>query len=151
MCIGSARPAERTLWWPNLDDPDCADRSVATGRYNCFAFAAGDLTRRWAPLPGYYWPPGVPREETLEAYILAFGTLGFELCQDPTVEDGYAKLALYANADGEPKHAALQLADGQWMSKIGRFEDIRHRTIEGLAGPLYGQPARFLRRLRTGG
>ena len=52
-----------------------------------------------------YWPPGVPREETLEAFRQAFAALGNEVCDDDRLEEGYEKVALFAYL-GAPKHTA---------------------------------------------
>jgi hypothetical protein len=59
------------------------------------------------------WPSGVPREVTLNAFIQAFATLGYMLCQDAVLEVGFEKIAFYAirEPDGSfsPTHAAKQL------------------------------------------
>lgn len=41
---------------------------------------------------------------------------------------------------------ARQLTTGQWTSKCGDLEDIRH-TLEGLEGEFYGQASIFMNRL----
>lgn len=45
-------------------------------------------------------------------------------------------------------HAALQLENGDWTSKMGSAEDILHILAEVLEGPEYGHVARFLSRPR---
>lgn len=66
------------------------------------------------------------------------------------MEEGYEKVALFARHDDEgriaPTHAAKQLADGRWTSKLGALEDIEHMEPEDVNGPLYGTPIRFMRR-----
>ena len=57
---------------------------------------------------------------------------------------GSKKIAIYQSG-GLPTHAARQLPDGQWTSKLGRNIDISH-TLPGLEGPEYGQVAVFMRR-----
>src|SRR5437016_6126236 len=99
-------------------------------KHNCIAWAAGDTTQWWWPteagsLRRVFWPPGVPREETLEAFRQAFATLGYMVCDDDRFEAGYEKVALFALA-GAPKHAARQLPNGRWTSKLGEWEDIEH-------------------------
>jgi hypothetical protein len=54
------------------------------------------------------------------------------------------KVALYATDEG-PAHAARQLSNGRWTSKLGRDEDIEHE-LEGLAGSHYGAVVQFLQR-----
>jgi hypothetical protein len=68
--------------FPGLNATDYRVTSPKERRYNCIAWAAGDLRRWWWPEPppddhGYYWPPGVSNEETLAAFVAAFATLGF--------------------------------------------------------------------------
>ena len=50
--------------------------------------------------------------------------------------------------DGVPTHAARQLTDGTWSSKLGRFHDISH-SIDGLSGNEYGRPVLYLRRKKS--
>jgi hypothetical protein len=65
---------------PNLNDNNCQVTSMASRRYNCIAWAARENTRWWWPDPlGVgYWPSGVQRSETPEAFVAAYSTLGFE-------------------------------------------------------------------------
>lgn len=81
-----------------------------------------------------HWPAGAPREETIEAFRLVFGTFGFEPTSSEAIEPGFEKIAIFANSQGIPKHAARQLATGRWTSKLGKMEDIEHdlRDIEGV-------------------
>ncbi len=112
-------------------------------QYNCIAWAAGDGERWWWPHEDAYWPPGVPREETLEAFVELFRALGYETCDDDAVEPSFEKVAIFASDRG-PEHAARQRG-GVWTSKIGFLEDIVH-TVEALQGESYGQVVRFMKR-----
>jgi hypothetical protein len=60
------------------------------------------------------------------------------------------KVALYVDKDGLWTHAAKQMVDGTWTSKLGNWEDIIHHTPQALAGPdpAYGQVACFMVRRR---
>jgi hypothetical protein len=53
-------------------------KSPESPEYNCIAFAANEDFGWWWPIPEslYYWPENTPREETLEAFVRAFETLG---------------------------------------------------------------------------
>jgi hypothetical protein len=117
-------------------------------RYNCIAWAAGDVTRKWWPRRGYYWPKA-PDDESLEEFTRAFARLGYEECVGVELEEGFGKVAIYAGPLG-PAHMARQLPDGSWTSKCGDWEDISHelRAIEGEA---YGQIVRIMRRRQTRG
>lgn len=142
---------------PGLTDATCAITSPTARRYNCIAWAAGDATRWWWPVPlrGInYWPAGAPREETLPAFVAAFGTVGFAPCADGMREDGIEKVALFAKRIGGlivPTHAARQLESGEWTSKMGPLEDITHITCDAVGGPIYGQVVQFLARQRSRG
>jgi hypothetical protein len=108
-------------------------------RYNCIAYAAGDMAKWWWPLPAnvkeVFWPADVTREETLTAFRDAFASVGFVDCDNDNVERDIEKIALFANAQNVPLHAARQQANGRWSSKLGEREDIEHalRDLEGYA------------------
>ena len=134
--------------FPDLKPTDWAETSPATRAYNCFAWAAGDTSRRWEPDPWmqWYWPASVPRRYSLDAFVKAYESIGYTSCSDVSLEAGFQKIALYADIAGFPTHAALQLPDGQWSSKLGHAEDITHRTLACLSRSPYGQPVRFLKK-----
>lgn len=138
---------------PALTDQNCQMSSPATRRYNCIAWAAGNTARKWWPDPmGIgYWPPGVARTETTEAFLRAYGTLGYVLCFDGVLEAGVEKIALYATGPAgaeTPTHAALQLETGEWTSKLGDFEDVTHAVPANAEGPRYGRVMCYLARPR---
>jgi hypothetical protein len=114
--------------------------------YNCIAYAAGDNGNWWWPEPkDTFWP--IPtREVTMDCFIEAFQTRGFEPCEGGDLEPGYEKIAIYANANREPSHAARQLPSGIWTSKLGTLEDIEHTNLQAIEGARYGYVAQFMRR-----
>jgi hypothetical protein len=128
--------------------------SPPTTAYNCIAWAASDDERWWWPDPlfQFYWPPTVSREETLEAFLAAYGTLGYSRCDGDELEPGFIKVAIYIGANGKPTHAARQLPTGRWTSKLGRLEDVDHDSLEEVArlGPNsayhYGRVAAIVKR-----
>jgi hypothetical protein len=134
----------------NLTGGNHVEKSPVANRYNCIGWAASSDRRWWWPTGKGYWPPTVPREETMDAFILAYGTQGYIACNDGSLEAGFEKVIIYAisrpNGTLDPQHAARQLPDGRWTSKMGPCEDIEHDTPEVLAGPYYGDPVRYLRR-----
>lgn len=132
---------------PKLNDNNCLVTSPKTRAYNCIGWAADDFCNWWWPNEEGYWPPGIPVKETIEAFITAFATRGYEKCDDGNLEDGIEKVALFIDeTTNKPTHAARQLDNGHWTSKIGRFEDIVHTTLEAIDG--YGKPIQFLKRKR---
>lgn len=119
--------------------------------YNCIAWAAGVSTDWWWPLEDerrFFWPAAVPREITLSAFILAFQTLGYSICDHDAFEPGFEKVALFADELRTPTHAARQLANAKWTSKLGQSEDIEH-DLRALEGAIYGSVASLMKRPMT--
>ncbi len=135
--------------FPRLEEFAWEKTSDKTKNYNCFAWAGGDAGRVWSPTllgAGVYWPPGIPALATLTGTIDAYAREGFEVCADSRLEAGYVKIALFTDAANEPRHAARQLADGTWTSKLGEHIDIWHEKMEAVGGVMYGEPTIFMRR-----
>jgi hypothetical protein len=98
-----------------------------------------------------FWPHGVSRKDNLEAFMAAYATRGYRLCYDGSLQDGLEKVALFGKKQGDaviPTHAALQLETGEWTSKLGSCEDVRHAKVEDVCGLLYGSVVCFLSRPR---
>ncbi|MGD0970493.1 MAG: hypothetical protein ABSA04_03680 [Desulfobaccales bacterium] len=133
--------------FPGLSHSHLKVTSPEEPRYNCIAFAAEDDQEWWWPDIDSYWPPNVPREETISSFIAAFVTLGYTTCQDENYEDGFIKIAIFVDDNGVPTHAALQLANCKWTSKCGELEDIEH-DLNALCGPnpAYGKIARYMKK-----
>lgn len=114
--------------FPNLHTSSFEYTSKKTSIYNCFAYIAGYTDCWWLPDPLglYYWPPSAPREQTVDAYIKAYESLEYILCDSHHYEEGYDKIAFYLNNKNIPIHAAIQLPSGRWSSKVGKEEDIAH-------------------------
>ena len=133
-------PAE----FPKLANEGYSVESPPDARYNCIAWAAGEVSRWWWPHPNGYWPPTIPEELSVTAFTLLFEQLGYRVCPEADLEEGYEKIALYALRGGAT-HAARQLTNGRWTSKVGQNIDIEH-TLAGLKGPYYGEVVRILKR-----
>ncbi len=135
--------------FPGLANTSFRVTSAATRDYNCIAWAAGETNRWWWPDPdidneAVYWPPNVPREETVEAFVAAFAVVGYEPCVGEEFEPGFEKVALFAK-ENHPEHAARQLPSGRWTSKLGFLEDIEH-DLHAVSGAEYGLIVRIMRR-----
>ncbi len=118
-----------------ITSPRCDD-------YNCIAWAAGpaNTDRWWWPFGDpdkTFWPPNIPREESLNAFRDLFVSLHYAVCDDDDLEPGYEKVAIFADDLRVPLHAARQLPDGRWASKFGALEDIEH-ALHDLVGTEYG-------------
>ena len=106
-------------------------------------------------LPGYYWPPRVPRDWKVDTLKQIFALHGYSVCADLNLEDGYEKVAFYFNdQEDEISHVSRQLSNGRWISKLGLDEDIEHNTLEALESdprrfpPAYGRIIQIMRRPR---
>lgn len=130
--------------FPGLSSTAYEITSPSTFGYNCIAWAANDVTKIWWP-GAYYWPDGMPLDDTIETFVRTFcECLEYERCDSGELEVGYEKLAIYADG-GRAKHMARQLADGRWSSKLGSERDISH-NLAALEGSDYGAVVQFLRR-----
>jgi hypothetical protein len=125
----------------NLNTACC--KSKRTPKYNCIAFAVGDTNQWWWPDEDGHWPDGVKRELSLEAFVATYATKDYLPCTSSEPEEGYHKVAIYGRGQ-VPSHAAQQLPDGRWASKLGQWEDIEHESLSELAE--YGEVLCFLRR-----
>lgn len=140
--------------FPRLASTRFEVTSDDTPKYNCLAWVLGDQENWISPtlfdedLGLYPWPEGVPRENTVDAWMLALESYGFTRCEDASLEPGRDKVAVYWNETTQEIHFALQLASGLWTSKVGRWEDITHE-LGGLAGDRYGEVMGFVSRPAT--
>jgi hypothetical protein len=115
--------------------------SSATEDYNCIAWACGDNTKWWWPDETVYWPDGIRCDETLEAFDDLFKSGGGVETLSDDLEAGCIKIALFAQ-NGKPTHAARQLPNGAWTSKLGKGIDIAH-SLRELEGQFYGTVAKI--------
>ena len=117
--------------------------------YNCIAWAGDDTDRWWWPASfptyGTHWPIA-STDVTVDGFVEAFRSVGYETCEDGSLEKGFEKVSLYVDAEGQPTHMVRQLSSGKWTSKMGGLEDIEHPTIEELCGGSYGAVKRYLKR-----
>ena len=130
------------LTWNNYEV-----KSASDPKYNCIAYAVGDLENFWydAHVNGYYWPPGTPSADTMNGWIKVFSDHGYTETDDSNLETEYEKIAIYASADG-PEHVARQKASGIWTSKMGKGHDIDHPTLSALEGATMGTVVKIMKR-----
>jgi hypothetical protein len=146
--------------FPNLLDGMFVKTSCRDGQYNCIAWAANDTRHWWEPTEHrdgvkLFWPPAAPWDCTVDAYVAAFAWYGYAPCDmDGSLESGWEKIALYGRLEGgrmEAQHAARQLRDGRWTSKLGSEEDIDHLSVRNLyrSAAGYGEVVLYLKRRRA--
>ena len=139
----------REIYYPNLSDDKHCVTSGSSRSYNCIAYAVGVEDRRWEPSDDpteAFWPADVSREDSLDSYISLFTSLGYEHCSDGHLDPGFEKVAIYTDSSGMFTHVAKQEPDGQWISKMGDLEDIKHSSPEVVEGRWNGVVNQFLRR-----
>lgn len=147
----AASPSSIIAVFPGLLGTSWSIESPEDPGYNCIAWAAGDDTVWWEPTPFTYWPPGVPLVPSLPAYMQAYMTRGFSACDETDVDspEDSERIAIFAKGDGIPTHAARQLPSGDWTSKLGQMNDIRH-DLHALEGAFYGSVVQLMKRPREG-
>jgi hypothetical protein len=130
--------------FPRLTPANHRITSPSNSDYNCIAWSLEDTEHWWQP--GVFWPiSGTTNDYGIETLERALQELGYEACAEGHLEPGFAKVALY----GTPQfytHAARQLSNGRWTSKLGLAEDIEHDSPEDVADGLYGPLAKFMRK-----
>ena len=139
--------------FPNLhQDGSFKITSECTRDYNCIAWAVGKSNCwYWPPLgnenpePDEYWPKGIADKTDVDTFIKALQTDGYTLCPNFLPEPNFTKIALYA-IDGEVTHAARQLPNGLWTSKLGPLNDIQHGSPEAIEGEFYGKVAVYMKK-----
>lgn len=132
--------------FPNSVQEPFLTTSPQDVRYNCIAWAFGDSKKFYWPadLPEYFWPPNVKKEESVDAFIDLYASIGYTHCANGQPEIGYEKVAIFT-LNGEPKHAARQLQNGLWTSKLDSHVDVTH-TIGAMEGGMYGNVTQYMKR-----
>lgn len=138
------------LKFPKMDSNNHSVESRRTSGYNCIAWAYGvDTENMWPAMAedGYWWPEGVLNENSIDAFVDLFRSIGYEVCRDGSYEHNFKKVCIYANEEG-PQHASFQLDGDMWASKMGALEDIWHDDPDVVSG-FYGSPVVYMRKRRA--
>lgn len=132
--------------FPNITEEQYLLTSKRTDLYNCAAWAL-DIDDMWLDPSGQkytWWPENIARDTSVSTYVELYKSYGYEICDNPSQEDGYQKIALHIQA-GYVKHVSRQLRDTTWTSKLGGGYDASH-DFDALKGGDYGAPEVILRR-----
>jgi len=134
--------------FPHLTPQNHRSTSPPSIDYNCIAWSGGDTEHWWQP--GIYWPIAAqPGEYGIEVLKQLFASLGYEDCGlNAEWEPGFEKVALLSQSLFYT-HAARQLANGKWTSKLGKDQDIEHDTPHDVAGGIYGDVTQIMKRPTT--
>ena len=104
------------------------------GNYNCIAWSIGE-TKRWV------WPG-----KSVKSFDQMYAQKGYQRLKvrDYSKVTGHEKVVLYGrlteSGQMEVTHAARQMPNGTYTSKLGAGCLIVHATPEALTGPSYGEP-----------
>jgi hypothetical protein len=130
--------------FPLLTNYDLIPNSESDS-YNCISHTIHlkeDIS--WPIDTRHYWP--TKRELTKESFDLFYEHHGFEKLSilDFTYNENYTKVVLYTN-NNIPTHAAIQIDNTYWESKIGRLGIIRHDLFE-IENDVYGEITQIYRK-----
>lgn len=141
--------------FPKLRGGGYSEESPRDPKYNCVAFAVGDLNRYWQYMgpgrtKGYFWPTSIRQDDTVESWAEVFRLYGYKPSANAEFEPGVEKVAIYVDDEDVPTHVAKQdVKSGKWVSKLGKGKDISHDTLEllvGDEGDEYGRVERIMER-----
>jgi hypothetical protein len=121
--------------FPNINSSNTVVVNERVPTYNCIAWSLG--------IGGWKWP----QPDNIQGFIDLFYIWGFVKCDNGELEPGIEKICLYCYHD-EPKHAARQLTNGLWSSKLGSEELIVHDGLFVVEGEFYGYPTLFFSKSR---
>jgi len=113
-------------------DPAFKITSRENPDYNCIAWAFGRNDCWMWPdedADGVSLWPDPSADPEIQTFVEAFKKIGFEVCDDDGYEERTQKIALYCYVGTtECTHAARQLRNGLWTSKLGESNDIQHSS-----------------------
>lgn len=143
--------------FPSLrEDINFKITSPINNNYNCIAWAC-NYNDRWMQPPNgaypfldgvFYWPKEAKQGQEIDCLIDAFRKKDYELCDNWEHEDMYQKIALYVKKGTRIwTHAARELRNGFWTSKLGQGNDIQHSTPFSIEGEMYGEVIYFMKRI----
>jgi hypothetical protein len=81
---------------PNFLTTPCTNAGCKDPRFNCVAYAVGDLTQFWydVNIKSYHWPPGARNSDAMEAWTDVFRFHGCHETDDRSLEPEYEKIAI---------------------------------------------------------
>lgn len=136
--------------FPNTINEPFIITSPETTHYNCIAWAFEDDSRWYWPDPFgmAYWPENIPRTIETNSFIELYKLIRYSLCENGELEIGIQKIAIFTDNNSFPTHAARQLLNGFWTSKLGEGNDVQH-TLFSISNGFYGNATVFMSRKTT--
>lgn len=135
--------------FPNSQNDPFEITSPPIPQYNCISWAYGiSDVRMWPSTSNFYWPSNITNNDKISSFIELYESIGYEVCDDDSIEDGYEKVAIF-ELNGKATHASRQLKNGNWSSKLGHQPgisfDVSH-TIKSISNGVYGDVVVFMKR-----
>jgi len=135
--------------FPSMSEENIKITSPVSNKYNCIAWVYGRNDINYWPddfdmSDDYKWPDGIKRGNNIDSFINLYKSIGYEICKDGKLEQDYEKICIYEK-DNLPKHAAKQIPNGNWSSKLGEYFDVEH-TESALSGGRYGDISIYMKR-----
>jgi hypothetical protein len=131
--------------FPNSFEEPFILTSPITPNYNCIAWAFGDDTKWYWPENTYFWPSKIRRKPDIQSFIELYELIGYLVCLDDSLQEGIEKIVIFTDQNNVPTHAARQLKNGNWTSKLGESHDVEH-TIKSMHNSFYGNPKVYMSR-----
>jgi hypothetical protein len=95
------RDVELEECFPKLRNSNYNRTSDADPKYNCVAYSLGctKLNFQLVSFPSkiYFWPPGIPRDDTVESWMQVYIRHGYSVCETGDLEPGTEKIAIYGS------------------------------------------------------
>lgn len=106
--------------FPNLTPTNHRVIGPATDRFNCIAWACGNVRQWWQPGPNFHWPVGAePGNGSVGNLLAALAAVGYAPCPDGNLEPGTEKVAVYAMGTSTHTRHANSLRAGAAKSESG--------------------------------
>lgn len=131
--------------FPLLTDSNCRITSARSSVYNCIAWALQHDDRWLEPAATPDFSEDLfEADYPLDVLIRTFENRLYAVCDSESLEIGFDKVALFGR-EGQWTHAARQLRNGLWTSKLGKSFDIEHE-LHALASGAYGKVQVIMKR-----
>jgi hypothetical protein len=133
--------------FPNSNNSNFIVKSenINDKEYNCISWACSrNDVRFWPNLSEFIWPSNLPNIEHIDSFVKLFKSIGYDICNNGNLEYKFEKICIYEK-NACPKHAARQLTNGWWTSKLGPLNIVEH-TIDALDGGVYGEITTYMSR-----
>jgi len=108
--------------------------------YNCIGWSLCSIFNGWFQPPSNLLQ-AAPKLQ-LKWFDQFYAAKNWKISKNCKPEKGVRKIALYCNAKGYPSHAAKQIEDDWWESKLGQGHRVVHPGTGSLEGEQYGKVTR---------